>query len=828
VAHLVDLADCPDKLLDAIFAEAYSRWGGRRTLIIPTTVEGIDQRYADWLQYLDPDVIYSFVEVSDAAVAAIHERYAPAHLVRHEDSKKGGAPSFDIRLPYRGLSSLSVLSAFCSRPWGFEGRPNDVKVLDKYLDQSDSRFLAENFGFLSESFSSGAIGELAPELFTSLTLITRESLLDSRFGKDASATFVTHEDEVLEALGQKSWLLPLANLSEMFTLYLDSDGGFDEMNIVAGDTPADRLLFWNGQHRFRRPGFGEMTSLRIPTARLEDVAFVKRVRDIIERRGVRGYGGRNDSVTLRSCSLHQDALEAAAVRLRKAGNWLAVRVTPPSDHAACVPPLPKNRDYYFTNGSAFNDEPQGRASTEFRSNRIIMPRAIPWHMNEALPPVRLRDGNWMVDVTIERPAGHFSYFHSKDVWALPRRLRLERSFKLERDVDGWHPFEPFIRPMRLGELGVALKVDLRNAVVTAPDDIDALRQAICNQLEWQPFDRSRKGAPLGRPRFYHAEPSDKGRYLLGVLGLFDSLPQAFDVLMNRFWRDILHGLGASPIDKNSELPERLVRTLRKRLKQQSGALTFQTQEQEERLGREALQIARNFRKDTRYISYEAIRAKFLRERTEPDDEDEIDLAKSVQHLCQCEVLFQGREWRCQTCFNRNWVGIQALGRTLTCEVCGRLEPAPVSGDWHFRVNPFMLAAYSEHGTEGPVWALWRLSRRARNSFYFAPSLKLWLERPESEDQQCDAEIDIVAVVDGLVYAVEATTSKKLDEREIERLAVVAARIRPNVLLVTCMAETEQRIKELNERLQAKLPEGVRSEVLAFDPDELETGPFLPR
>jgi hypothetical protein len=36
VAYLVELADSPDELLDAIFAEAYGRWGGRRTLIVPT------------------------------------------------------------------------------------------------------------------------------------------------------------------------------------------------------------------------------------------------------------------------------------------------------------------------------------------------------------------------------------------------------------------------------------------------------------------------------------------------------------------------------------------------------------------------------------------------------------------------------------------------------------------------------------------------------------------------------------------------------------------------------------------------------------------------
>lgn len=83
IAYLVDLGDCPDALLDAIFAEAYGRWGGRRTLIVPATAQGIDARYADWLGYFDADILYSFVALDDAAVARMHERYGPAHLVKH-------------------------------------------------------------------------------------------------------------------------------------------------------------------------------------------------------------------------------------------------------------------------------------------------------------------------------------------------------------------------------------------------------------------------------------------------------------------------------------------------------------------------------------------------------------------------------------------------------------------------------------------------------------------------------------------------------------------------------------------------------------------------
>src|SRR5438045_9261874 len=79
VAHLVDPSNCTDRVLDAIFAEAYGRWGGRRTLIVPATESGIDSRYEKWLGFYDADIIYSYVALNDEAVAFIHEQYGLAH-----------------------------------------------------------------------------------------------------------------------------------------------------------------------------------------------------------------------------------------------------------------------------------------------------------------------------------------------------------------------------------------------------------------------------------------------------------------------------------------------------------------------------------------------------------------------------------------------------------------------------------------------------------------------------------------------------------------------------------------------------------------------------
>jgi hypothetical protein len=107
VAFLLNPGDCPSALLDEIFREAYGRWGGRRSLIVPTTPEGIDARFEKWLALYDPDVIYSFVELSEDMEADIHERYAPAYYKQHRSyHDKTDEHYYRVDLPITALSSL--------------------------------------------------------------------------------------------------------------------------------------------------------------------------------------------------------------------------------------------------------------------------------------------------------------------------------------------------------------------------------------------------------------------------------------------------------------------------------------------------------------------------------------------------------------------------------------------------------------------------------------------------------------------------------------------------------------------------------------------------
>jgi hypothetical protein len=146
VAYLVDLDACPDELMNGIFDEAYGRWGGRRTLIVPSKVDGIDGRYRQWLKLLDPDIIYSFVKLSESAVQSTHELFGPGRLFYH-DVRRFGHDNYSPELPFSSLSALSVIPALLEQSWGPFGKIADLRILEKFWDQGESQVLRENFGF---------------------------------------------------------------------------------------------------------------------------------------------------------------------------------------------------------------------------------------------------------------------------------------------------------------------------------------------------------------------------------------------------------------------------------------------------------------------------------------------------------------------------------------------------------------------------------------------------------------------------------------------------------------------------------------------------------
>lgn len=128
-------------------------------------------------------------------------------------------------------------------------------------------------------------------------------------------------------------------------------------------------------------------------------------------------------------------------------------------------------------------ELETRETTEFRDRRVHVPASSPWHMREALPPAPLRQGNWMIDLWIDRLNDHCRYANERHSWLLPRRLRLDRAFKLERQRERSLNFElNVLRVLRAGCLTIPQNLEHGAASITVPDDMDAFAKGLCTDI----------------------------------------------------------------------------------------------------------------------------------------------------------------------------------------------------------------------------------------------------------------------------------------------------------------------------------------------------------
>ncbi|GAB5445487.1 MAG: hypothetical protein Gyms2KO_03600 [Gymnodinialimonas sp.] len=391
-------------------------------------------------------------------------------------------------------------------------------------------------------------------------------------------------------------------------------------------------------------------------------------------------------------------------------------------------------------------------------------------------------------------------------------------------------------------MSVSIELTVRQASIAVPDDDDALFGGL-QDFQRDHFLRTPKDLDgpqeLPPPKVMDVKYSDKGRYLLGALQHFNNLPDAFQTLMHDFWRETLRRLGANPSHVDDQLEADFQKIMAKRLRANSEEWEVSCQQDRQTVSREALRLAAQIRRPERFMRYDKLSAlykdmvaKFIEENPHLKDSraeeylsaEELDA--SIQYLCERKILFQGHEWKCRNCFNRNWVSIDDLSTAMECNVCQNEALPPVSGGWQFKASGFFVEAYSDHGTEPAVWALWQLAERAKASFFFLPSTLIWFDK-HREDGPNDCEVDLLAVVDGQTFAVEATASKTLKAFEIQKLAAFAERVRPDKLFVVCGAAGKSARDRLARQIQQRLPKAVKIEVATYQISGARHDPHLP-
>ena len=560
-------------------------------------------------------------------------------------------------------------------------------------------------------------------------------------------------------------------------------------DVIVGNTSQDIVHFWNRPLSLPRWKRGRMNPMWLPKTLATDPDMEDALCTWINR--VRWNGGTPETVRFVSFSIEEQELEDIASRFRKNPRAYGHTVTT-----------------YFEETQIPNFFPEDPLSFQqedpfsFRANSIDIHRV---QGNEGIlkltEPKELAQGNvngqWMADFHIEFT--HDRYGNHEDVIR-----RLDRSSLFWRFPNRNHlTHHIFDKPSRVKRNGFPSVMMPIGETVLRFNLEDA--ESVVASLFWRknrPADEhSDPRAQLGTTLYYLAEPSDKGKYLQGVLELFGNLTFAYQVLSNPYWRTMFDTLSKNTRAEQHAY-EAVANKLRKEIDRSDSLVDNQAAiesiaklvvnkakeldlKQKELPFNDFMQEVEHWRKE--YMEN-------VRVADEQSEEDIIgfrseDVKNRLTQLTQRNIIQIGIKPRCPRCGLAQWYYVDDIDQHLTCQGCRIQFPLHPEPTWHYRLNELSRAAHALHGTTPVILVLGQLFRGCRTSFLFSPNLNLLTKPQGASPEKLDktAEVDIACVQDGKFIIGEVKQSMSLFGRnDFDVIAEIAERTKPDIVLFSCI------------------------------------------
>lgn len=840
IAFLVELGEHADLMLDGIFADCYSRWGGRFSLIVPCADGQIVAGYWQWLETFDPDIVYSYIVLSAEAVLEVHERLVPADYIVH---RLGDQPRLDVH-GYRpqyppALSSLSTVFRL-ARHSPLAAGPK-IKIIDTWHTEKPSRFLTDNFGTYHTSAATGVYPNDARSTAGLLTIVSDDYFHNREYGVPRDLDRVISEDMAFFEFVSRR-VTSMSMLSSLYAARLEiRDGRWsDGFNLVIGDSFEDRLMFWNA--RLLIPAWldGDLCCFRLTLDQLKDEDTLSQVAHMINSRNhVNGGGGGQSQLRVRSVSHSIEELNEVVNLLRAAKVWSAHGAAEviPGGHV-----IPSNESLEHARELAqFTDGSRGGGWYEFRWRPPVVhpPEREPEHLRDAPPGQLFTLGLWSLDFSFEFELDK-PRLAQDNMWMLPKRWRMADAFvaKFASRGSAQNHISLMPRTSRHGLLTVFAGFNRVLESVSVPSIGNAMRKALC----WDSAMRrvGPKDPPWPAQKIAWMRKSNESPHLAGVLGMAGGLAGAKSLLLHPFLRDVFASIGGTPNLADGDF----LATANSLAKRARGRPVFDLQLESERTALAGLIVkaAQSVKAPRMYLSLDYLRShwKAHRERywaenplqhkgdeeeaAEWDAREQQALEDRLGEMRTRRMLFQGYPWVCGTCQHRNWTDFQALTPSLECDVCRTETDLPVGIPWYFRPNEFLIESLHSHSVLSLVWTLSALRERAHSSFmYLGPTCFGY----ENDSKNSDAEADLLAILDGQAVLCEVKSAwRSLRAVHIEDFILQAKRLRPNLAILAVMEIGSRFEKELKSASELLKLEGIKFELLTPDKYDVQDDPYL--
>jgi hypothetical protein len=180
--------------------------------------------------------------------------------------------------------------------------------------------------------------------------------------------------------------------------------------------------------------------------------------------------------------------------------------------------------------------------------------------------------------------------------------------------------------------------------------------------------------------------------------------------------------------------------------------------------------------------------------------------KNIELLMLAGILYRGCIFKCRSCRNADWFGLDEFSQTFKCKRCGATQLASSENYWYAENEPGWFYKLDEivyqflrHNGYVTCLALDCLRARSEESFLYTGDLELI--KSGSDSRKPEFELDIAAIVDGDIVLGEAKKNNRLDTKEIKKYLHIANKVGAKKLVFATFAaswssETEKNIANI--------------------------------
>jgi rubredoxin len=561
----------------------------------------------------------------------------------------------------------------------------------------------------------------------------------------------------------------------------ESMGWASAFRLFIGNTSLDRIHFWNSRHLGSRWS-DTSNALILEPAFFDDEQLVKQLGQYLNKNNFLGHGNGPYQAEIHSCSVTVDVLNAIRDKVQP-HTWNSIHVS----RSFSEPAIPSQTEL----AERIHEKTADATTLKLTEDSSEITASEPGHFIYIPPQLRgLARGQWIVELSIQRHNNLSRYSNVIDSWTLPRRRKIARAFtdrQAKPTFGGRLALVPSTESFPFRNQSIN---DRSSYEIHLPSDETFYRHLA---LEFFRYPADDLRAPIPRAGYKNLAVSDKGQNLRGVISLFDDLSTAFEIFANKFWRTVM-----------VEAKEESTKPLTFDLNKLDGLIPKNDQKTIQRLTQELhfgnIGITRNYLSDS--------------------------LKDTLEHLVRLNVFYQVAHWRCKYCGHTNSRSFDNMKIKNECDICATEYFAPIDTEWKFELNDFVYRSLQKHSGLPVLWTLGFLQDRLlAGAFWYLPEVDLY---DSDDDPQSKNEIDILCMLNGAFFAVEAKRSASMFLSEagaLDKFLKMTGLLRPDVALLAferyCAEEkdvqaTKARLAEAARVIRERIGPWTKLEILVAE------------